>query len=144
MDLTLNSLQLVAALLFLVTAVGTLIGMLAMRLGRIVDRLRALDQNFQADTVSDPEAADVERKQSRLRGLVVTVGLALLTVSAGLIGLTVLSLFLGGMTGLNTQATIPWTFVGGALTFVLALPCFLFDQFLESRAQKLAPPDPER
>ena len=130
---TLNAIQLAVAPVFLLTAVATLIGVIATRLGRIIDRARVLEERLEENRVRDQAAALDELAGARLRGSIVNFSLGLLTVSAALIGATVVSLFLGGTTAFHTELVIPWSFLGGLVCFILALLCFLTETLLATR-----------
>lgn len=135
---TLAAIQLAVAPVFLLTAVATLIGVVATRLGRIIDRARDIEDRLDAGTVANEDAAYGELARAKTRGSIVNFALALLTVSAALIGSTVVSLFLGGATTVHTEVIIPWTFLGGLVSFIAALACFLVETLLATRALKFA------
>ena len=135
---TLAAIQLAVAPVFLLTAVATLIGVVATRLGRIIDRARDLEDRLDTRTVPDEDAAYAELSRAKTRGSIVNFALALLTVSAALIGATVVSLFLGGATTVHTEVIIPWTFLGGLVCFIGALACFLIETLLATDALKFA------
>jgi len=126
----LNAIQLAVAPVFLLTAVATLIGALATRLARIIDRARDVEDRLAAGTAPDEAAAYMELECARLRGWIVNGALALLTISAALIGVTVMTLFIGETRSPRTEALIPWSFLGGVVSFILALLCFLAETLL--------------
>jgi hypothetical protein len=138
MQHTLNAIQLAVAPVFLLTAVAALIGVLATRLGRIIDRARVIEEKLEARSVTNEEAAYLELSRARLRGSIVNFALGLLTVSATLIGVTVVSLFLGGTTQAHTETLILWSFLGGLFSFILALLCFLIETLLATQALDFA------
>lgn len=135
---TFQAIQLAIAPVFLLTAIATLIGALATRLARIVDRARILEERLASRTAVNEEAAYAELDLSRVRGRVVNLGLALLTISAALIGVTVVTLFLGETTSPRSEALIPWSFLGGLASFILALLCFLVETLLATRVLRFA------
>ena len=129
-NVTLNAIQLAVAPVFLLTAVATLIGALAGRLGRIIDRAREVEDRIRAQTIADEAAGYAELRRARLRGWIVNAALGFLTISAVLIGGTVVSLFVGETAAPRTEVVIPWTFLGGVGSFILALLCFLAETVL--------------
>jgi hypothetical protein len=135
---TFHAIQLAIAPVFLLTAVATLIGVVATRLGRIIDRARAVEDRLLAGGSGDEDAAYLELRRARVRGRIVNAALALLTVSATLIGATVVTLFLGETTSPRSQIVIPWTFLGGLASFILALLCFLTETLLATHVLKFA------
>jgi hypothetical protein len=134
----LHAIQFAVAPVFLLTAVATLISALAVRLGRIIDRAREVQDRMLAGTVLDEHAARDELRLARLRGGIVNWALALLTIAATLIGATVLTLFIGGTTSPHTEVLVPWTFAGGVVSFILALLCFLIETLLATHTLKFS------
>ena len=145
----LHAIQLAVAPVFLLTAIATLIGVLAGRLGRIIDRARDLEDRLHAGTVHNETAAFEELRRARKRGRIVNTALGLLTVSATLIGATVMTLFIGGTTSPKSEVLVPWTFMGGLVSFLFALLAFLMETLLathafEFEAKRPTPPPAER
>lgn len=134
----LNAIQLSVAPVFLLTAIAALIGALATRLGRIIDRARDVEERLESGAVRNEDAAYAELARARIRGSIVNFSLGMLTVSAALIGITVMGLFLGGATGVHTEILIPWSFLGGLVSFVAALLCFLAETLLATQVLKFA------
>jgi hypothetical protein len=126
----LNAIQLAVAPVFMLTAISTLIGALAARLARIIDRARDIEERLEAGNLRNADRGYVELDRLKIRGLVVNASLALLTVAAALIGATVLTLFLGETSSPRTEALVPWGFLGGVICFILALLCFLTETLL--------------
>ena|SRR5688572_3136379 len=146
----LHAIQLAVAPVFLLTAVAALIGALAARLGRIIDRARDVEERLVSGRVLSEKAAHEELRRARLRGSIVNGALALLTVSAGLIGATVMTLFIAGTSSPSSEVLIPLTFLGGLVSFILALLCFLIETLLAAHVLKFGtnagatPPRAER
>ena len=131
-----HGIQLAIAPVFMLTAVASLIGALATRLSRIIDRARSLEDRLDARTIAKPEAALSEISRLKLRGRVVNGAVGLLTLSAVLIGATVMALFLGETSATHTERMVPWSFLGGVICFVLALLCFLTETLLATHTLK--------
>jgi MFS family permease len=134
LDAISHSIQLAVAPVFMLTAVAALLGALATRLARIIDRARALEEKLEADVVKHEDEIYGELKLLRKRGRVVNTSMILLTLSATLIGATVMALFLVENVALRSSAVVPWTFLGGVLFFVLALLFFLGETLLAGKA----------
>jgi hypothetical protein len=135
-----HGIQLAVAPVFMLTAVASLIGALATRLARIIDRARNLEDRLLAGTLVNEEAAYRELERLRLRGRVVNWSVGLLVVCAMLIGATVVTLFLGETLAPTTERLVPWSFLGGIVCFVLALICFLAETLLASHTLQFAKP----
>jgi hypothetical protein len=137
---TLHAIQLAVAPVFLLTAVATLIGALAGRLARIIDRAREIEQRLDSGEAVNKRRAYEELRRARVRGWIVNAALALLTISATLIGATVMTLFVGETTSQRAEGFIPWGFLGGLASFILALLCFLAETILAMRVLDFAGP----
>ena len=134
-----HGIQLALAPVFLLTAVAAMIGAVTGRLARIIDRARVLEERLEAGHYP-PDATDhaatraqAELHDLRTRGWLVNVCIALLTLCALLIGLTIVTLFLGETTGLEFLRLPTLCFLGGVICFLLALLCFLAETLLATR-----------
>ena len=128
-----HSIQLAVAPVFMLTAVASLLGALATRLARIIDRARTLEEKLEAEDIRHELEIHAELKRLRDRGRVVNTSMILLTLSAVCIGATVMALFLVETVSLRTNLIVPWTFLGGVIFFVLALLVFLVETLLAGR-----------
>lgn len=135
-----HGIQLAVAPVFLLSAVAALIGALANRLARIIDRARDIEERLAAGTVQNEDAAYWELNRLRLRGRVVNWSVGLLVVCAMLIGATVMTLFLGETSAPHSERLVPWSFLGGITCFVLALTCFLVETLLATHTLRFARP----
>ena len=88
-----QGIQLAIAPVFLLTAVASLIGAVATRLARIIDRARVLEERLEEQIAKNVAAAYRELDRLRVRGRLVNASMMLLTLCAVLIGLTVMELF---------------------------------------------------
>ena len=80
---------------FLLTGVASLIGAVAGRLARIIDRARALEERLDAGTHRYPDLARLELHRLKVRGGLVNSSILLLTLCAVAIAVTILGLFIG-------------------------------------------------
>src|SRR6188768_1675167 len=92
-----HGIQLAVAPVFLLTAVSGMIAAVAGRLARIIDRARFLENRLDTGEIEHSRALRMysELGELRQRGWLVNGSLALLTLCAMLIGLTIILLFLG-------------------------------------------------
>ncbi len=133
-DTVTHGIQLAVAPVFLLTAVAAMIGTVAGRLARIIDRARLLEDQIEAAPAGAlMTSAYDELKQLRLRGRLVNICIALLTFGAILIGLTIVALFLGETTELQILRIPTVFFLSGVVCFLLALLCFLAETLLATR-----------
>ncbi len=138
MALTLDSsaithgIQLAVAPVFLLTAVSGMIGAVAGRLARIIDRARVVEDRASAEPEFLPRAYK-ELADLRLRGRLANGCIGLLTFCAVLIGITIILLFLGETTDFQSSRLAVAGFLAGVASFLLALVCFLTETLLATR-----------
>lgn len=126
----LSAIQLAVAPVFLLTAVAAMIGTVAMRLARIIDRARELEERLETGTATNAKAAHWELERLKLRGRVCNWSVGLLAVCGMLVGVTVMLLFIGETTLPRSESLVPWTFLGAVGLFVIALLLFLAETLL--------------
>lgn len=136
-----HGIQLAVAPVFLLTAVAAMIGTVAGRLARIIDRARILEDRIEAAPGGNSmPAAYQELGRLRLRGGLVNACIALLTFCAILIGLTIMALFLGETTEMQILRLATISFLSSVTCFLLALLCFLTETLLATRMLKFGKP----
>ncbi len=137
LDTVTHGIQLAVAPVFLLTAVAGMIGSVAGRLARIIDRARVLETRVEASPDSDSMTTEMEElQQLRKRGRLVNSCIALLTFCAILIGLTIMALFLGETTQMQIFRMATVLFLAGVTCFLLALLCFLTETLIATRVLK--------
>ena len=129
-----HGIQLAVAPVFLLTAVSGMIGAVAVRLARIIDRARLVEDRARANREPDFLArAYRELAELRLRGRLANGCIGLLTFCAFLIGITIILLFLGETTDFQSSRLAVSGFLAGVVSFLLALVCFLTETLLATR-----------
>jgi len=137
LDTVTHGIQLAVAPVFLLTAVAGMIGSVAGRLARIIDRARVLEDRIERAPAADPmPAAYAELGHLRQRGALVNTCIALLTFCAIMIGLTIMALFLGETTEWQIFRIATILFLTGVTCFLLALLCFLAETLIATRILK--------
>lgn len=137
LDTVTHGIQLAVAPVFLMTAVAAMIGSVAGRLARIIDRARVLEMRIDASPDENPMVAEfAELGHLRTRGRLVNACIALLTFCAILIGLTIMALFLGETTEIQIFRLATVLFLTGVTCFLLALMCFLAETLIATRVLK--------
>jgi hypothetical protein len=132
-----HGIQLAVAPVFLLTAVAGMIGSVAGRLARIIDRARVLEGRIDASPDDNPMLGEFkELGYLRTRGRLVNVCIALLTFCAILIGLTIMALFLGETTAIQSFRVATVLFLTGVSCFLLALLCFLAETVIATQVLK--------
>jgi Protein of unknown function (DUF2721) len=117
--------QLSVAPVFLLTALGTILGVLSTRLGRIVDRSRVLGERLAASPLGDRPGIEEERallqRRRRLVNLAITCG----TGAALLVSSVIISAFLGFILGWRVSGAIAVLFICAMVCAMAALVLFL-------------------
>ncbi len=133
-DTVSHGIQLAVAPVFLLTAVSGLLGVVANRLARIIDRARLLEERI-CGTASptEVEAAYQELGPLRTRGLLANGSIGLLTLCAFLIGVTIVVLFLGETYDFQMMRISMISFLAGVVCFLLALVCFMVETWIATR-----------
>ncbi|HEX9392637.1 MAG TPA: DUF2721 domain-containing protein [Usitatibacteraceae bacterium] len=122
--------QLAIAPVFLLTAVGTIIGVLTNRLSRVVDRIRVLEERLsQLDTEHLRIAHDeLNLLARRLRLIYISVAGAVFC--ALFVGLLIVVAFIDAFMAVNLAKIVGILFVLAMMAFILALVVFLREIFL--------------
>jgi hypothetical protein len=122
--------QLAVAPVFLLTAVGTIIGVLSNRLGRAVDRSRTLEDRLRQ---LPPEAQKTVREElgtlSR-RVRLVYASIVLAVICALFVGLLIAVAFVDAFINIDLSKFIGLLFIGAMVAFIFALLVFLREIFL--------------
>ena len=140
-----HGIQLAVAPVFLLTAVSGIIAAVVGRLGRIIDRARLIENRLDSGNVDKAlsQRMYAELKQLRFRGWLVNGCIALLTLCAMLIGLTIIFLFLGETSELPILKIATISFLSGVGCFLAALLCFLAETLQATKLLKFGEPPPQ-
>ena len=122
--------QLAVAPVFLLTAVGTIIGVLSNRLGRVVDRSRALEDRLRQLAPEGQRAVREELNILARRVRLVYASITLAVVCALFVGLLIAVAFVDAFVTLDLSKFIGLLFMGAMLAFIVALMVFLREIFL--------------
>lgn len=128
-DIT-HTIQLAVAPVFLLTALGTTLGVLTNRLARIVDRARRIEARLvhETDALQRDSLAELALVAHRAR--LIHWGLTAGTSAALLVCLLIAAAFLGYLFDANFGTAVAVLFVLAMLGFVAALVFFLREIFL--------------
>jgi len=122
--------QLAVAPVFLLTAVGTIIGVLSNRLGRAVDRSRALEDRLRQLAPEGQKAVREELDILARRVRLVYASITLAVVCALFVGLLIAVAFVDAFVTVDLSQFIGLLFIGAMLAFILALMVFLREIYL--------------
>jgi hypothetical protein len=122
--------QLAVAPVFLLTAVGTILAALNIRLGRAVDRRRDLEQKLPSIPHSERQSARDELQTIARRIRFAYFSILFAVVSALFICLLIAGAFLGAFVQVDLSRTIGAMFVLAMLALIVCLLLFLREIFL--------------
>lgn len=122
--------QLAVAPVFLLTAVGTIIGVLSGRLARIVDRLRVLEDTSAGSHPEQMQAMREEMSMLLRRMRMIYLAIALAVISALAVGLLIALAFVDAFLAINLAKAIAVLFVAAMVAFIASLIAFLREIFL--------------
>jgi hypothetical protein len=126
--------QLAIAPVFLLSSLGTILGVLAARLARIVDRTRALvDRREKSGAEVQPRLEEELHVLMRRRALV-NSAIGAGVVAALLVCLLIAVAFLGSLVEVPTGAALAALFVLAMFAYVGALVLFLREVLMASRS----------
>jgi hypothetical protein len=129
-----HAIQLAVAPVFLLTGIATLINAMNVRLGRIVDRRRAIRKRLQdAPEACNCEAAERELGLLKRRGNLVYMAMFCEAFSALLICLVVAGAFAGTLIKVELAVTVAVTFMASMGSMIIGLGLFLREVYLAVR-----------
>lgn len=125
--------QVALAPAFLLSALATLLNVFSTRLGRISDKVDAL--SGQIAEATDTEAARLSRRLTflRRRSFVLDVAVVLASLGACLIGMAVLTLFVGAMRDAATASILFACFGAALVCTVAAIGAFMTEILMAGR-----------
>ena len=115
--------------IFLISAIGVTLNVLTSRLARIVDRARAMEERAAQPEMPKPDSRDLHQRLVVLarRARLMNAAITLITVSALLIALVVVMLFLNAFLHWDLSAFIAIMFILSMLSLAAALLAFLIE-----------------
>lgn len=117
-----RAIQQAVAPVFLLTGIGSILGVLTNRLGRAVDRFRKLSEQ------NDRQQYSTHVREMRtlwLRAFWIRRAISLCTISALCVCLSIALLFVGVELRIDSSEAVALLFVAAMLALVLGLLCFL-------------------
>ena len=117
--------QLAVAPVFLLTGVGAILAVLVNRLGRVVDRFRALERGLADAGAAALPQHEVEMTILTRRARMIHWAIGLCTGCALLVCVVIATLFVGSVSGADISVVVAGLFVMAMLSLVSGLLCFL-------------------
>ena len=128
--------QLAIAPVFLLSAIGAILNVLAGRLGRIVDRARSLEARAETMRTLMPDD-DLELRVLARRAKLINRSVLLCTITALLICVVVALLFLGSFMRFDVSIAVAALFVTSMSTFFAGLVVFLREIFAATKSVRI-------
>lgn len=136
-DITITSIahliQLSVAPVFLLTGVGSILSVLAARLGRIVDRSRVLESDMPNISGAQQALAHLELSRLSRRAGLINWAISLCTICALLVCTLIALLFVGDFISTSMADFVALLFVIAMLTLIGGLLCFLREIYMAIR-----------
>ena len=134
-----HAIQLAIAPVFLLTGVAGLLGVMANRLARVIDRARAFEENWReldakAKTVAMSEIQMLERRRR-----VISWAINFCTAAALLICLVIVALFVEEFFNRNLRGLAGSLFVVAMISVICGLSCFLREVYLATHTTSIDP-----
>ncbi len=123
---------------FLLAGISGLLMVLTNRLGRTIDRSRAL-QAATTRPIKDLQrkAIDGEMQNLLRRSRFINLAINLATVSALLVCFVIIALFLASLIGANVALVVASLFITCMIFLALAFSCFLVEVFISARSLRV-------
>ena len=130
--------QLSIAPVFLISGVATLLSVLTNRLGRIVDRARAVEDklDFCDETQKACRSEELGRLSKRAR--LVNLSITFCTICAVLICITIATLFTGTFLPISLSKLITVQFIAAMISLFVALMTFLSEILTATRVLRIS------
>jgi len=128
-----HTIQLAVAPVFLLAGIGGILNVIATRLARVVDRVRALERDVPTaeEAVRRQELAELAILDRRMSICHLSIGLC--TASALLICMVVMVLFVAGLQGTQYSVPVSLLFIGATLCLTFSLLLFLAEITIATR-----------
>ena len=136
---TARVIQLAIAPVFLLSGVSALLAVLSSRLGRTIDRGRALESQLDGADVKRRERMHEELSVLSRRGKLIYRAIALGVISALLVCSVIASLFISAFTKVDVSLIVAGLFVAAMGALILTLLLFLREVFLATRVLRIGP-----
>ena len=134
-----HAIQLAIAPVFLLTGIAALIGVMANRLARVIDRARSLESSWPTMTESARANARTEVAILERRRHLASWSINFCTAAALLICLVIVTLFVEEFFGRNLRWFAGALFVCAMVAVVCGLSCFLREVYLATHTTSIDP-----
>jgi hypothetical protein len=134
-----HAIQLAIAPVFLLTGIAALLGVMATRLARVIDRARSLDASWPTLDETTRDALRREAGALESRRHVCSWSINYCTTAALLVCLIIVALFMEEFFAANLKWLAGALFVMAMLSLILGLACFLREVYLATHTTSIDP-----
>ena len=131
--------QLAVAPVFLLAGIGSILGVMASRLARVVDRARIMEGRLAAAEPAAYAELHARLMTLALRAKLMGRAIALCTLTALLVCAVIITLFTGAFFAFNAAIPAALLFIAALLSFATGLIWFLREIFLATASLKIGP-----
>lgn len=131
------AIQLAVAPVFLLTGIAGLLNVMAHRLGRVIDRARAIESSLPTIPSARRSLADTDLDILGRRMLVAQWAIAMCVLSALLVCIVVAVLFVGELTPIARSAPVALLFIVATGLLIIGLLLFLYEIHLALRSVRI-------
>ncbi len=132
-----HAIQLAIAPVFLLTGIAALLGVMATRLARVIDRARSLELAWPAMDAPARTAARAEFGNLERRRRVCSWSINYCTTAALIICVVIVTLFLEEFFAANLKWLAGALFVGAMVALIGGLTCFLREVYLATHTTRI-------
>lgn len=128
------AIQLAIAPVFLLAGIGAILSVLTIRLGRVVDRARLVEQKVaKAGSDDDRQRLQIESIALWRRIKIINWAMRLAVGSALLVCFVIISLFIGAFASVEMGGLLAAQFILALLLLILALLCLLLETSISTK-----------
>ena len=130
--------QLSVAPVFLLSGIGAILAVMTNRLGRIIDRARALEAQLENSLPERAEMLEADLDTLTHRARLIGPAITLCTATALLVCTVIAVLFLSAFLRFDATVSVALLFVAAMLAFFLGLLWFLREIFVATNSLRIA------
>ena len=129
-----ESMQMAVTPVFLLAGVGLILSVLGVRLGRIKDRMRVLQQALVNIEGAGKEVLEDERNKLTNRSKLIYASICVCAASALFVCFVIVSLFVGNLYEKDLSLFISFLFITCMLLLIISLIFFVLEVFISTRS----------
>lgn len=134
-----HAIQMAVAPVFLLTAIAGILGVMANRLGRVIDRARALEGKLDVAAAAEAAAIKTHLRVLSRRAKMINLALTFCTMTALLVCSVIAVLFSGSFVQFDITMTVSLLFIMAMFLLVMGLLWFLREIFLATASLRIGP-----